>query len=66
MKRPILLLLFFATFFIKSAKAQDVYIPDSNFLKAALYETDTNKDGKIQVSEAEKVIFLELRNEKHQ
>lgn len=61
MQRSILLLLFFATLFIKNAKAQDVYIPDSIFLEIALYTIDTNKDGKIQVSEAEKVTHLELR-----
>ncbi|WP_028981026.1 T9SS type A sorting domain-containing protein [Sporocytophaga myxococcoides] len=61
MKRLLLLLLFFATLFIKSAKAQDVYIPDPNFWKIALYVSDKNNDQKIQVSEAEKVTFLELR-----
>ncbi|GAL85718.1 internalin-like protein [Sporocytophaga myxococcoides] len=62
MKRKIVLIVFITISCVRALQAQDVNIPDSNFLKAILYSTDTNKDQKIQVAEAEAVTRLELRN----
>ncbi len=46
-----------------TTQAQDVNIPDANFLNALIDEgIDTNNDGKIQVSEASVVTSLKLNN----
>ncbi len=46
-----------------TTQAQDVNIPDANFLKALISSgVDTNNDGKIQVSEASVVTALNIEN----
>lgn len=60
MKKAILFLLLFLPVI---ADAQVVRIPDPNFRQRLIaLGYDTNDDGKIQVSEAQKVINLKVEN----
>src|SRR5690554_4168558 len=58
MKKTVLTLLLFTTFF---ASAQIVNIPDASFKAKLIAEgVDTNEDGEIQLSEAQAVTSLNL------